>query len=129
MRPVAARGCIIAMPPRTTAEQLFAKAKADATQTTLAFTVGLAHAAPPVARNSVMQAVVAEAPESSCRLRRRCRPESRRPSPPQAAYAGAGRWPSCIDVGATPAEGAVKPRDGGGVGLHGWGHDCRSKNR
>ena len=50
------------MPPRTTAEQLFAKAKADATQTTLAFTVGLAHAAPPVARNSVMQAVVAEAP-------------------------------------------------------------------
>ena len=66
VRPVAARGCIIAMPPRTTAEQLFAKAKADATQTTLAFTVGLAHAAPPVARNSVMQAglqaVVAEAP-------------------------------------------------------------------
>ena len=58
----APRGCIIAMPRRTTAEEVFAKAKADATQATLAFTVGLAHAMPRVARNSVTQAVVAETP-------------------------------------------------------------------
>ena len=45
------------MPPRTTAEQLFAKAKADDKQATLAFTIGLAHAMPRVARNSVSGAV------------------------------------------------------------------------